>query len=320
MVIGPDSTPPRLDSPQAYKQFKVCLKLPSRGHHGRGGDSQYLNLQRKTQEQCEPDNQFVLQPVDRSETAGETSLYCIYNPVRGLYVSSQGQPQVLCKDTERWHVTGNMQEREAVQWIVSFLPNFSRENFMVRGPALALVVYWIIAVWEVRRPRQRYRPELLSAALWFMVSVHVLHFVNWATENFVYGSRAFRDASAGHWQSLESGTSPLGLVYLERVLRNVAMPHPMSKHPDLQTCAAVTLLLVAQYGIVLLLLLHACVAALRGRWTCGLRVTKVGPVLPSPLLLPCRLSISIPMSLFLYYSCLPQRSLFPLTTRCTGLR
>jgi len=43
------------------------------------------------------------------------------------------------------------------------------------------------------------------------VSLHVLYFVAYANENYVFGSRAFRDAADAHWQDLEQLESMVGL-------------------------------------------------------------------------------------------------------------
>ena len=61
-----------------YEAFKI------RPHRGK-----FLTLDRRTSHRCEPANQFVLQPVDKSQ-----SLFCVYSPIHGLFISSHSRPQV----------------------------------------------------------------------------------------------------------------------------------------------------------------------------------------------------------------------------------
>jgi hypothetical protein len=182
---------------EAYKQFKVCLRAhggfsasavgarsgsssgSSSGNNSGGGSvtssearNRFLTVDRRVSSVCEPANQFVRQPV---AGAGATT-YCLYSPVRGLFVSAAGRPSALCGRTEQFTVTGRARPREAAQWLLGLAPAFCRATFLVRSPLYALLAYALLALCEMRRPPrpkskvELYTAELLSAAVWFMVN------------------------------------------------------------------------------------------------------------------------------------------------------
>ena len=184
---------------EAYKQFKVCLRAhgnfapvaggtetptasSSSSSSSNEGRSRFLTLDRRVSSVCEPANQLVLQPVDGASSA----TYCLYSPVRGLFVSASGRPSALCRGTERFTVTGRARPREALKGLFGLVPAFCKANFLVQSPWYALVAYVLIALCELRRhsssstqpqPQSRGKGaakmkmtcELVSASAWFMV-------------------------------------------------------------------------------------------------------------------------------------------------------
>ena len=195
---------------EAYKQFKVCLRAHGNFAPATGADAstssstssassssssssnegrnRFLTLDRRVSSVCEPANQLVLQPVDG---ASNSATYCLYSPVRGLFVSASGRPSALCRNTERFTVTGRARPREALKGFFGLVPAFCKANFLVQSPWYALVAYAVIALCEFRRhsrsTQQKQQStasrgksagrmtmicELVSASAWFMVSFH----------------------------------------------------------------------------------------------------------------------------------------------------
>ena len=68
--------------------------------------------------------------------------------------------------------------------------------------------------------------------------MHVLFLVCWATENFVYGPRAFAAVANAHWQALQNLEQKLGIAKIEHSIRNFFMPSDVMDVPRAHTAAS----------------------------------------------------------------------------------